>query len=139
MTFKKAPTNIKEVKKRVEDYFESRLMPTLDKNGSIILDENGEVIKKITLPYTLTGLALALGLDSREALFNFDDPEINRFLKMAIMRVEEYAEEKLFSKEAFSGVKLFLSKNFERWSDIEKSDLDEESYSIPDSYSKWTV
>ncbi len=138
MTFKKAPTNIKEIKKRVEEYFESRVVPSLDKNGNIIVDEKGEAVKKIGLPYTLTGLALALGLDSREALFNFDDPEIDRFIKMAVMRVEEYAEEKLFSKEAFSGVKLFLMKNFERWNDIEKSE-DEDSFILDESYSKWTV
>ncbi len=137
MNFKKAPKTINEVKKRVEEYFSSRLLPATDKNGNILTDEKGEVIKKVALPYTLTGLALAVGLDSREELFSFTDPEINRFLRMSVMRVEEYAEERLFSKEAFSGVKLFLSVNFDRWSDAESESDDD--YALPDDVQKWTV
>jgi hypothetical protein len=98
VTFKKAPKNINEIKKRVEKYFSSRLQPMTDKNGNVILDENGEIINKVSLPYTLTGLALAVGLESREELFSFTDPEINRFLRMSAMKVEEYAEERLFSR-----------------------------------------
>lgn len=138
MTFKKKPKNFNEVKKRVEEYFHSRLAPVLDKNGNIMIDDKGEVIKKITLPYTITGLALAVGVESREDLFRFEDPEINRFLKMSVMRVEEYAEERLFSKEAFSGVKLFLSVNFDRWGDA-SLETDEDDYTMPDAFAKWTV
>lgn len=138
MTYKKAPRNLNEVKKRVGEYFDSRLTPVYDKNGNIILDENGEVLKKTTLPYTLTGLALAVGLDSREELFKFEDPEIDRYLRMSAMKVEEYAEERLFSKEAFSGVKLFLAVNFDRWGDgVSEDEIDD--YSIPEGFGKWTV
>lgn len=138
VTFKKAPKNINEIKKRVENYFSSRLQPMTDKNGNVILDENGEIINKVSLPYTLTGLALAVGLESREELFSFTDPEINRFLRMSAMKVEEYAEERLFSKEAFSGVKLFLSVNFDRWSDNLNDNLEDE-YVLPEGIEKWTV
>lgn len=138
MNYKKAPKNLKEVKSRVEEYFNSRLAPLTDKNGNILTDENGEIIKRIALPYTLTGLALAVGLESREELFKFEDPEINRFLRMSAMKVEEYAEERLFSKEAFSGVKLFLAVNFERWSGSESDDESDE-YSVPEYFEKWTV
>ncbi|MBQ5746946.1 MAG: hypothetical protein IIV81_03300 [Clostridia bacterium] len=138
MTFKKSPKNINEIKKRVEEYFSSRLQPMTDKSGNLLLDGNGEVIMRAVLPYTLTGLALAVGLDSREELFSFTDPEINRFLRMSAMKVEEYAEERLFSKEAFSGIKLFLSVNFDRWGDT-VSDSDSDEYSLPEGVEKWTV
>lgn len=137
MNFKKTPKTINEVKKRVEEYFSSRLAPITDKNGNPLTDEKGEVIKKVALPYTLTGLALAVGLESREELFSFTDPEIDRFLRMSVMKVEEYAEERLFSKEAFSGVKLFLSVNFDRWNDAE--DESDDDYALPDEVQKWTV
>ena len=139
MNYKKTPKTLKEVKSRVDEYFTSRLAPLTDKNGNIMTDEKGEIIKKIALPYTLTGLALAVGLESREELFKFEDPEINRFLRMSAMRVEEYAEERLFSKEAFSGVKLFLAVNFDRWSAIDRSDEESDEYSVPEYFEKWTV
>lgn len=138
MNYKKTPKNLKEIKSRVEEYFKSRLAPVTDKNGNILTDENGEIIKKVALPYTLTGLALAVGLDSREELFKFEDPEINRYLKMSAMKVEEYAEERLFSKEAFSGVKLFLAVNFDRWNDG-VNDEESNEYSVPEYFEKWTV
>ena len=138
MNYKKTPKNLKEIKSRVEEYFKSRLAPATDKNGNILTDENGEIIKKVALPYTLTGLALAVGLDSREELFKFEDPEINRYLRMSAMKVEEYAEERLFSKEAFSGVKLFLAVNFDRWNDG-VNDEESDEYSVPEYFEKWTV
>ena len=139
MTYKKRPTTLSELKRRVENYFASRLMPVLDKNGNVILDEKGKPVKKIALPYTLTGLALAIGVESREELFNFKDEEMQRYIKMSVLKVEEYAEERLFSKEAFSGVKLFLSVNFDRWKNLDASDSDEGEYLLPESVQKWTV
>ena len=137
MKIPKEPKNIKELGKRINAYFNSRLSEQYDKNGEIITDSEGKPIKKISLPYTLTGLSLALGLDSREALFTFEDKEMQRLVKMAVMRVEEYAEERLFSKEAFSGIKLFLSVNFERWQESE-TDI-EDCYVLPEEVKEWTV
>lgn len=138
MTYLKKPKNLRELKKRVDGYFESRLAPVLDKNGVPLVDENGELIKKVSLPYTLTGLALAVGCDSREELFTFKNKDMNRLLRTAVLRVEEYAEERLFSKEAFSGVKLFLAVNFDRWRDGADT-VDEGEYELPDGVRGWTV
>ncbi len=131
------PKTTKELEKRIEKYFSSRLSPLVDKNGDAVLDDNGKPQMKNTLPYTLTGLALALGLESREALFSFEDEKMQRLVKMAVLRIEEYAEERLFSKEAFSGVKLFLSVNFDRWRDSEKES--DEDYLLPEEVKEWTV
>ena len=137
MTYKKKAKTLNELKLRVKEYFDSRLAPVTDKNGIPLTDENGCIIKKISLPYTLTGLALAVGCESREEMFTFENEEMNRFMRMSAMRVEEYAEERLFSKEAFSGVKLFLAVNFDRWSDGEA--VDEGEYELPDSVKGWSV
>ncbi len=138
MTYKKKANTLNELKKRVDGYFESRLAPVTDKNGVPITDECGKIIKKVSLPYTLTGLALAVGCESRDELFTFEDPEMNRFMKMSVLKVEEYAEERLFNKEAFSGVKLFLAVNFDRWRDGADT-CDEDSYELPESVRGWTV
>lgn len=138
MTYKKKAATLTELKRRVAEYFESRLAPVTDKNGVPLIDENGNIIKKIALPYTLTGLALAVGCESREELFSFENPEMNRFMKMSALKVEEYAEERLFSKEAFSGVKLFLAVNFDRWREDDTS-IDDEVGELPDSIKRWTV
>ncbi len=138
MTYKKKASTLNELKKRVDGYFESRLSPVTDKNGIPVTDENGKIIKKISLPYTLTGLALAVGCESRDELFSFDDPEMNRYMKMSVMKVEEYAEERLFNKEAFSGVKLFLAVNFDRWREGTETS-DEDSYELPEGIRGWTV
>lgn len=136
--YKKKAKTLNELKKRVKEYFESRLAPVTDKNGIPMTDADGEIIKKVALPYTLTGLALAVGCESREEMFAFKKEEMNRFMKMSAMRVEEYAEERLFNKEAFSGVKLFLAVNFDRWGGGE-SDVSDDDYEIPDSVKEWTV
>ena len=138
MKLKTIPKTPKELQKRIDSYFDSRLSEQYSKNGELLLNATGEPIKKVEFPYTLTGLALALGLDSREALFSFEDEEMSRLVKIAVMRIEEYAEEKLFSKEAYSGVKLFLSVNFERWQDKNDDDSDGD-YVIPEEAKKWSV
>lgn len=138
MTYKKKPTTLNELKRRIDDYFKSRLAPMTDKNGIPLTDENGCIIKKVAFPYTLTGLALAVGCESREELFSFEDPEMSRFIKMSVMRVEEYAEERLFSKEAFSGVKLFLAVNFDRWRDGAET-VESEDCELPESFGRWAV
>lgn len=139
MNYKKKPKTPCELKRRIDAYFNSRLAPILDKNGIPVTDEKGEILKKITLPYTLTGLALALGCESREELLSFEDPEMSRYVKMSVLKVEEYAEERLFSKEASSGVKLFLAVNFDRWSDNSSTDNSDEDYTLPESIGKWSV
>ncbi len=139
MTYKKKPTNLNELRKRVESYFKSRLVPMTDKNGVPICDENGKVIEKTGLPYTLTGLALAIGCETRDELFTFENEEMQRFIRMSVLKVEEYAEERLFSKEAFSGVKLFLATNFDRWREGAEKIGDDDDYVIPDGYNRWTV
>ncbi|MBR5459374.1 MAG: hypothetical protein IKV53_00780 [Clostridia bacterium] len=137
MTKNEIPKNARELEKRIDKYFKSRLREQIGKNGEVVLDSHGKPIKNQDIPFTLTGLALALGLDSREALYSFEDEEMQRLVRRAVMRIEEYAEERLFSKDSFSGVKLFLTVNFDRWQDNGESVEDE--YLLPEEAKKWSV
>ena len=125
-----------EVQKRIDAYFESRYGPVLDRNHNPVCDSDGNYIYEIVRPPTLSGLALAIGLDSREELTLFTaNTAILRDVRRAMLRVEEYAEEKLFSKESnTTGIKLYLAVNFKRWSGEEVTDESEE---LPDEYNSW--
>ena len=74
------------------------------------------------LPYTVSGLALALGFDSRMSLINYcdyEDEEDKPFLdtiKRAKQKIEEYVETRLFVSGIATGVIFNLKNNF-GWKD----------------------
>ncbi len=102
------------VKKRIQNYFESRKVPRRGAEGEILLGKGGEVLYD-ERPCTVTGLALALGFSDREALEEIKNKKIKALVCRALLRIEEYAEEKLFCKDTFHGAKLFLEANYKRW------------------------
>ncbi|MBQ9940506.1 MAG: hypothetical protein IJO74_03085 [Clostridia bacterium] len=125
-----------DVQKKINAYFESRYGPVLDKGKNPVMDEAGNIIYEIVRPPTLSGLALCLGLDSREKLTVFTkNKAILSDVNRAILQVEEYAEEKLFSKESnTSGIKLYLAVNFKRWA---SDDAVQEAEDFPEEYNSW--
>ena len=124
-----------EIKKRINTYFESRYGQVLDKGRNPVYDADGNPVYEIVRPPTLSGLALAIGLESREELMTFtSNKSIMREIHKAILRVEEYAEERLFSKDSnTAGIKLYLAVNFKRWSG-EVLEGDDE---LPEEYCSW--
>jgi hypothetical protein len=73
--------------------------------------------KKEERPPTVTGLAYELGFLSRQALLNYQDrPEFHDTITRAKLRIETYAEERLFDREGVNGAKFSLTNNFEGWS-----------------------
>ncbi len=115
-----------EARHRLREYFRSRKSEKRDADGNFITDKSGAVLTE-EKPATVTGLALALGLSSREELYSLRDKKVKALVDRALLKIEEEAEEKLFSKESFQGAKLFLSCNFKRWQggeeDMPSSDL----------------
>lgn len=103
-----------EAKRRLREYFRSRRVEKRAQDGSFLTDKSGAVMVE-EKPATVTGLALALGLSSREELFTLGDKKVKALIDRALLKIEEEAEEKLFSKDSFQGAKLFLSCNFKRW------------------------
>ena len=103
-------------KREIDRYFAGCEGPRLDKNGNVLTDAEGKPILTVTKPYTVTGLAYALGLESREALALVEGKP-GALIRRALLKIEEYAEQQLFSKDSHAGSKLFLAVNFERWRD----------------------
>lgn len=106
----------------LQGYFSSRRVEKRDSEGNFVVAKSGEVLYE-EKPCTVTGVALALGMSSREELGRVRDKKVKALIDRALLRVEENAEEKLFSKDTAAGAKLFLSTNFKRWS--EKGDVEE--------------
>ena len=125
-----------EAQQKIEAYFSGLEGLLLDKNKNPVADKEGNAVYDTIHPPTLTGLALALGLDEREKLLTFTkNKEILSLVKKAMLKTEQYAEEKLFSKEFnTAGIKLFLSVNFKRWSG---EALAEEDAQLPEEFNKW--
>lgn len=112
--------NVSEIKELIDNYFkECEGEPFLNEDGQPLTTEKGAVIyKKSPKPLTVTGLALALGFNSRQSLLNYQEkPEFLDTITRAKSRVEEYAEERLFDKDGANGAKFSLANNFRGWSE----------------------
>lgn len=93
--------NAKEIEKAAEKYFKE-------------CDENFK-------PYTMTGLAIALDT-SRQTLINYSNKEeYFDTIKKVKDKVEQYAEEKLFTGSNTAGV-IFNLKNNYGWVDRQEVD-----------------
>lgn len=108
---------VKEMQKRIDAYFEDcdgTLLTTPE--GQPILTKWGQQIYINKKPYTITGLALAIGFNSRQALLNYQGrQEFNDTIMRAKARVEAYAEGRLYDKEGSSGAQFSLKNNFAGW------------------------
>lgn len=104
----------KNYKRLAAQYFNS-CKGTLrtDENGNPVMIK-GEYVYDDRISPTVTGLALALGFNSRaELLQNCGE---NETLCRALSRVEEFAERQLF-EGSVQGAKFCLVNNFEGWDD----------------------
>ncbi len=77
-----------EMRRRIEAYFDSRRRPLPDAEAA--RGRAGEM-RFEEKPPTVTGLALALDLPSREALFEIRDETKKALVCRALLRIEEAA------------------------------------------------
>lgn len=115
---------VEEMQEKIEAYFKDcRGRVLLDDDGYAITDKHGKPIIVDERPLTVTGLALALGFNSRQTLLNYQGkPEFMDTIMRAKAQVEQYAEERLFDKDGANGAKFSLANNFEGWK--EKREID---------------
>ncbi len=108
---------VEEIQAKIDDYFKSCEGEILkDEDGNVLTDKYGVPIKFNDKPPTITGLALALGFTSRQALLNYQAKEaFVDTITRAKARVEAYAEARLFDKDGANGAKFSLANNFEGW------------------------
>jgi hypothetical protein len=122
-------SDVGKMQKKIDEYFASCFSPKTDKAGQIIHDKNGNEILEQVRPFTMAGLAYALGM-SRTSLINYQrKTEFFHAITQARRRCEVYAEERLFDKEGCQGAKFSLINNYESWKD--KSELD---HGLADSF-----
>ncbi len=106
-----------EMQEKIDAYFEECKGRYLeDADGQPVRDKYGYPVIIDARPLTITGLALALGFNSRQALLNYQaKDEFHDTILRAKAKVECYAEERLFDKDGANGAKFSLANNFEGW------------------------
>lgn len=97
-----------EIQTKIDEYFAKC-------EGEIAVID-GKSVRVGARPLTITGLALALGFNSRQSLLNYQGKkEFLDTITRAKARVEQYTEERLFDKDGANGAKFSLANNFEGW------------------------
>jgi hypothetical protein len=117
--------NVEEMQKLIDAYFDScyeEIWVNDKVKGWIpVLDRFGNVRKEQVKPFSVTGLALAIGT-SRETLLEYQNrEEFIDAIKAAKLRIESYAEESLYTLKNPAGV-IFSLKNNYGWKD--KQDIE---------------
>ena len=118
--------NKEEMQEKIEAYFKSCEGELLkDNDEKPIMDKFNQPNLIGAKPPTITGLALALGFASRQALLNYQEKdEFNDTITRAKSRVEQYAEERLFDRDGANGAKFSLANNFEGWKEKQSIEAD---------------
>ena len=94
--------SVKELQKKIDEYF--------------------ELCKEEKKPYTITGLALAL-CTTRDLLVDYESKDkFSDTIKRAKLKIHNYAEESLFTRNNTSGVIFNLKNNF-GWNDKTETEL----------------
>ena len=116
-------TSAEEMQEKIDAYFascESELLR--DADGNPVLNKNGEPVYVGGRPMTIQGLALALGFTSRQSLLNYKAKrEFVDTVTRARLRVEQYAAERLFDRDAQRGAQFTLAYGFGYARDTEDS------------------
>lgn len=107
------------LQRHIDSYFRSCLSPLRNKDGELILDENGQKIMVQTKPYTLSGMANHLGITTNtlrtyqsRAKAGKIPPEYADVVMRARQRIEEYAECQLYSRDGSRGGEFVLRAGF---------------------------
>lgn len=123
--------NKEEIEEKIQQYFrecEGEILK--DDDGKPILNKFGNLVIVGQKPLTITGLALALGFASRQALLNYQGKkEFNDTITRAKSIVEKYAEERLFDRDGSNGAQFSLRNNFKGW-DVDKEETVTEGITI---------
>lgn len=116
----------KEIQEKIDAYFEEcKGKVHHNPDGTVATDKYGIPVIVDAKPPTITGLALALGFTSRQALLNYQaKDEFVDTITRAKSRVECYAEERLYDKDGANGAKFNLANNFDGWKEKKEIEAD---------------
>lgn len=123
----------------VNEYFESCNGPLIDKWGQLVYDKEGKLVKVQVKPYTVSGLALYLGV-STQTLKKYREGLVDDFLDElyaetddrltfakvvmnAKQTIEAYAEGRLYDKDGQRGAQFVLDCCYNWVSHKEQADI----------------
>jgi len=111
-----------EIEEKIEDYFKNCEGEILkDADGNPVLNKYGIPVIVNGEPPTVTGLALALGFNTRKSLIDYQGKEAFVYaITRAKARIEKYTEQRLFDREGQRGAEFSLRCNF-KWQDERKT------------------
>ncbi len=99
--------------------------PLTDDNGKIMVNKYGDPVIIGAKPLTVTGLALALGFATRQSLLDYEGKgQFRTIIQSAKLRIENYAEMRLYDKDGWNGARFNLQNNFKKW-DADKAGQDD--------------
>lgn len=125
----------------VDEYFESCNGPSLDKNGYPVYDRDGNIVKTQVRPYTVSGLALYLGIKT-DTMRRYTTGKIDSLLDEMMVetepnhltyakiildakqRIEAYAEGRLYDMNGQRGAQFVLDRMYGWVSSKEQADID---------------
>jgi hypothetical protein len=128
--------SVEQLEDAIQEYFNSCFMPKMRqvkiKTGDEVeyideqvLDTNGDPVFIQIQPFTITGLAISLGT-TRETLLDYENKQENAAfsdtIKMAKQRIQQYAENYLYTGKNPTGA-IFNLKNNYGWVDRRETDL----------------
>lgn len=86
-----------------------------------MIDEYFNQTLELEMPFTITGLALHLGFESRQSIYDYEkNGDFSYTIKRARLKIENYAESKLYTTTPTGAI--FALKNF-GWRDKQEIDL----------------
>lgn len=118
---------VAEMQTKIDAYISGHTGRVLeDKDGNPIMYKGQPVIVD-AYPLTVTGLAVALGFRSRQALLNYQykDSGFDDSISRAKTYIEAYVEGRLFDKDGCNGAKFSLSNNFKGWKEKQEVEISE--------------
>jgi hypothetical protein len=117
---------VEEIQDKINAYFKECEGDFIrNEDGTIATDKHGNPVRYGEKPLTVTGLALALGFNSRQSLLNYQaKKEFVDTITRAKAFVERYAEERLFDKDGANGAKFSLANNFDGWKEKQAIEAD---------------
>ena len=128
------------MQEKIDQYFEECRGTLLrDHNGDPIIDRWGEPVYLDRRPPTVTGLALALGFKTRQALMLYQaKKDFTDTVLEAKSRIELYNEEQLYTRDGAKGAMFNLQRNFVGWKEA-KEEIKGSAVSIINDIPKGTV
>lgn len=123
-------SNTAMLQQRLSEYFLSCEGPAKNKKGDIVRDRAGNPYMTQVKPYTLAGMARAMGVETRElkkfAAGKYDTAKekYSYWVKMGAQQIEEYAESRLYDKDGHNGGRFVLDSAFGRTIKKDSSDVE---------------